>query len=100
MPRGSCFTYILCNANRRVLYVGVTRDLATRLHQHQTGTGGDFTRRYRINRLVFFEEHPTAPIAIAREKQIKGWKRERKIELIESLNPEWEDLSAQILLLR
>jgi putative endonuclease len=100
MPLGSCFTYILCNASHRVLYVGITRDLARRREQHQTGTGGVFTRRYRVNKLVYFEEHPTAPDAIAREKQIKGWTRERKLALIKTTNPEWDDLSVQLLLLR
>ncbi len=100
MSKGPCFTYILCSANRRVLYVGVTRDLSLRLEQHRSGTGGEFTRRYHVHQLVHFECHDTAPDAISREKQLKGWTRARKIALIEETNPEWEDLSGQILLLR
>ena len=60
---------------------------------HKQGTGSKFAKRYNINRLVYFEETDEAYAAISREKQIKGWKRRKKLELIESINPEWKDLS-------
>ncbi|MCB1154014.1 MAG: GIY-YIG nuclease family protein [Deltaproteobacteria bacterium] len=77
----------------RTLYVGVTNDVYRRVAEHQTGTQKGFTAKYKIDQLVYFERYPDVDRAIAREKQIKGWTRRKKIELIESRNPEWEDLS-------
>ena len=88
--------YILASPNGRALYVGVTTDMARRLDQHRRGES-IHTRRYNITRLVYLEPHDTAPLAIEREKQIKGWRRSRKIALIESTNPEWLDLSRELL---
>ena len=76
------------------LYVGVTNDLVRRIWQHKQGTNDGFTKRYRINRLVWFESGGDVLGAIAREKQIKGWRREKKVALIVVGNPAWEDLSA------
>lgn len=86
--------YVYIMANRScTLYVGVTSDLHQRVFQHKNKLLPGFTSRYRIDRLVYFEETPDIRDAIAREKQIKGWVRIKKLALIESVNPEWEDLS-------
>lgn len=78
----------------RVLYIGVTNDLEVRLHQHRTANNNSFAARYRTHRLVYVETYSWIQDAIAREKQLKGWCRDRKIALIESMNPGWDDLSA------
>jgi putative endonuclease len=88
--------YIL-SSRTRALYVGVTNDLPRRLLQHHSGEASAFTRRYQINRLVYVETTPDVEAAIAREKQIKGWTRARKVALIESMNPLWRDLGREIL---
>jgi putative endonuclease len=86
--------YIYIMASRsRVLYTGVTRDLARRVTQHKQGLTPGFTSKYRVTRLVYFEEFADIREAIAREKQLKGWKRSRKIRLVETRNPIWEDLA-------
>lgn len=76
-----------------VLYVGVTSDLLRRVHAHKRKLVPGFTKRYNVTRLVYFEQGLDMRSAIEREKQIKGWARARKIDLIETLNPEWKDLS-------
>jgi putative endonuclease len=88
--------YILSSLSR-TLYVGVTRDLPKRVAMHRAGTYGGFTHRYRVNRLVYYEVTTNIRSAIEREKEIKGWSRNRKIELIESVNAGWEDLAADTL---
>ena len=85
------YVYILSSKSHR-LYVGVTNDLVRRLWEHRQGIHG-FTARYRINRLVHFEVSNSPMAAIGRKKELKGWLRKRKIELIESTNPTWLDLS-------
>lgn len=85
----------MTNKPRGVLYIGVTADLIARVEQHRTGTGSAFCRRYGLNRLVLAEEHPTILDAIAREKAMKAWKRDWKIELIEAANPAWDDLASR-----
>jgi putative endonuclease len=85
------FVYIM-SSERGVLYVGVTRDLDRRIHEHRQGIGGAFSRRYGTKRLVYFEVSPDIRSAIQREKQIKGWRRKRKLELIRASNPTFEDL--------
>jgi putative endonuclease len=87
------FVYVMANLTR-TLYVGVTGDLYRRVAEHKDGSGGSFTSRYRLDRLVYAESTSDVQAALAREKQLKGWRRSRKIELIESVNPEWRDLSA------
>jgi putative endonuclease len=87
--------YILCRENRRALYIGVTTNLARRLEEHRRGLV-KHTARYNVHRLVYFEPHETAPNAIAREKQLKNWRREKKLVLINRSNPEWRDLSGEI----
>ena len=85
--------YIMASKSR-TLYVGVTSDLVRRVYEHKNKIVEGFTSRYNINRLVHFEETTDANAAIAREKQIKGWLRNRKIVLIEEKNPTWDDLSS------
>ncbi|HEV7515051.1 MAG TPA: GIY-YIG nuclease family protein [Thermoanaerobaculia bacterium] len=89
------YVYILASRSR-ALYVGVTNHLAYRVQQHKDGINSGFTHRYKINRLVYCETFGEVRPAIEREKQIKGWTRARKVALIESLNPEWDDLSAKL----
>jgi putative endonuclease len=86
------YVYILTNRSG-TLYTGVTNDLERRLVEHRSGAPGSFTSRYKVDRLVFFEATEDVRDAIAREKQIKGWTRKRKIELIAAMNPRWQDLS-------
>jgi putative endonuclease len=86
------YVYIMSNRTH-VLYLGVTNDLGNRASQHREGAKPGFTQRYHLNRLVYFEACDRIEDAIAREKQLKGWRRSRKIALIESVNPRWSDLS-------
>ncbi|RTL71270.1 MAG: GIY-YIG nuclease family protein [Hyphomicrobiales bacterium] len=88
----SYFTYILASARRGTLYVGVTNGLLRRVEQHRSGTGSAFTTRYRIHRLVWFQEFALIGEAIQREKTIKEWPRDWKLNLIERDNPRWQDL--------
>ena len=92
MPKGRYFVYILASKSRR-LYVGVTNDLERRIYEHKQKLADGFTKMYKIDRLVHFEETSDVSAAIEREKQIKGLLRIKKIALIESSNPTWEDLS-------
>ena len=87
------YVYIL-SSHSRVLYTGVTRDLVRRMYQHRNGIISGFTRRYNVTRLVYFEETPSARSAFEREHQIKGWSRKKKLDLVESANAGWLDLSA------
>jgi putative endonuclease len=86
------FVYITASKSR-VLYVGITADLSRRIWEHRTGALPGFTRRYGVNRLVYYEVAHDPASAIRREKQIKGWARVKKIAMIESMNPEWSDLA-------
>ncbi|EAV40570.1 hypothetical protein SIAM614_16777 [Stappia aggregata IAM 12614] len=86
------WVYMLASRKNGTLYTGVTNDLTRRIYEHETGQGSKFAARYGAVRLVWYEEHPVAPQAIAREKAIKTWPRKWKIELIEETNPEWFDL--------
>jgi putative endonuclease len=87
--------YILASPNGRALYIGVTTDMGRRLEEHRRGLS-EHTSRYNITKLVYLESHETAPNAIEREKQLKRWRREKKIALIESANPEWLDLANEV----
>jgi len=89
------YVYIMANKSR-TLYTGVTNDLERRVFEHKNKLVSGFTEKYNVNRLVFYEETSDINAAITREKQIKGWLRARKIELIESVNPEWRDLSERM----
>jgi len=86
------FVYIL-SSRRRVLYVGVTNNLGRRLLEHQAGLTGGFTTRYRATQLVYFETTENPLSAIEREKEIKSWRRSKKVQLISRANPDWSDLS-------
>ena len=85
------YVYILSNESRQ-LYIGVTNNLQLRVETHRSG-GDEYTSRHRIHRLVYYERLGPPIAAIAREKQLKGWKRLRKLDLIESVNPEWKNLA-------
>ena len=89
----SYYVYILTNDLSTVLYIGVTNDLERRVYEHKTGAVPGFTSRYRINKLIYFEETNDVRAAIAREKQLKGWRRSRKADLVATMNPSWSDLS-------
>jgi putative endonuclease len=84
--------YIMTNRAHGVLYIGVTANFDQRMWQHRNGLGSKFCRRFGIDRLVLVESYDRIEVAIAREKQLKNWQREWKIELIEAANPEWIDL--------
>jgi putative endonuclease len=86
------YVYIMTNQSQ-TLYVGVTNDLERRVCEHKLKHNPWFTSKYNVNRLVFYETTNDIQVAIAREKQIKGWLRSKKIALIETQNPEWQDLS-------
>ena len=87
------FWVYIMSSRSRVLYTGVTNDLGRRVNEHRQGLIAGFTHRYRITRLVHFEAYADIRDAIAREKQIKGWLRSRKVKLIEEGNPTWDDLA-------
>jgi putative endonuclease len=93
MLRRPYAVYVLTNHRHTTLYIGVTRDLVRRLHQHRAGTGSTFVRRYHLDQLVHVEFYDEARWAIEREKQLKAGNRARKVALIERGNPEWRDLS-------
>lgn len=95
MPRTYC-VYILASRSRN-LYTGVTNNLKRRMIEHRDGLVPGFTSRYRISRLVHFEQFGDIRVAIAREKEIKAWRREKKIWLIERQNPKWEDLAEKLV---
>lgn len=87
------YVYIMANKTKR-LYTGVTNNLLRRVYEHKHGLVPGFTKRYNLTRLVYFESTENVRAALVREKQIKGWLRAKKIALIESVNPQWNDLSA------
>jgi putative endonuclease len=90
------FVYVLASKSR-VLYVGMTADLRTRMWQRRTGVFPGFTRRYGVDRLVYYEATDNPAAAISREKQIKGWARVKKVAMIDTMNPEWNDLAERWL---
>jgi len=93
----SAWVYIMSNRENGVLYIGLTADLSRRIVQHREGKGSAFCRRYGLTRLVYAEKHDSIEDAIAREKTMKAWKRAWKIELIEGVNPAWDDLFGVVL---
>ncbi len=92
--RPSFFVYIVASPSRTI-YIGVTNDLRRRVGEHKTKETPGFTATYNVHHLVWFEEFADAAAAISREKQLKGWRREKKIRLIESINPAWNDLYSE-----
>ncbi|TAG99851.1 MAG: GIY-YIG nuclease family protein [Sphingobacteriales bacterium] len=93
------YVYIITNINKKVLYTGVTNNLKRRLYEHENGIAeysSSFTGRYNVQHLLYFEYHQYILDAIAREKQIKGWTREKKVKMITDFNPQWEFLNEEI----
>jgi putative endonuclease len=93
----SFWVYILASQPGGTLYVGVTNDLVQRTYEHRNSIVPGFTKRYGVKQLVYYEQHDTAQAAIQREKNVKHWPREWKIDLIVSLNPDWRDLYDDIV---
>ena len=89
------YVYIMASRSG-VLYTGVTSDINRRVGEHKEGQIPGFTKKYKVNRLVYYESMQEVNAAIAREKQIKGWRREKRVQLIETINPGWDDLSREI----
>jgi putative endonuclease len=90
------FVYLMTNRSRVVLSTGVTNDLERRVYEHKNGTVEGFTKQYKLDRLVFYEDYGDIRDAITREKEIKGWRREKKNALALTLNPLWKDLGQEI----
>jgi len=88
--------YLMTNAHNTVIYCGVTNNLARRVYEHKNSLGGIFTKKYNVNKLVYYEVGDNVNAALAREKQIKGGSRKKKIDLVNSINPEWKDLFDEI----
>jgi putative endonuclease len=91
------YVYILTNKKDGTLYVGVTSDLSKRIHEHKTKPVSSFTKTYNLDKLVYYEVSDSIVQAITREKQLKNWHRQWKIDLIERNNPDWNDLYESIL---
>jgi len=89
--------YILTNYNHRILYTGITNNLARRVYEHKNKLEEGFTKKYDVNKLVYYEFFEDITIAIEREKQIKAGSRKKKLDLINKFNPEWKDVYSQIL---
>lgn len=92
------YVYILASRRNGTLYVGVTNDLIRRVHEHRNDFVKGFTSKYRVHRLVYFEQCEDFDSALLREKQIKKWQRKWKLELIEEKNPEWRDLYRELVI--
>ncbi len=90
------YVYILASKRNGTLYVGMTNSLRDRMDQHKQGLIPGFTQKYKVDLLAYFEEYNDPRDAIAREKQLKWWLRKWKLELIESMNPEWKDLTNEL----
>ncbi|MFA5777355.1 MAG: GIY-YIG nuclease family protein [Parcubacteria group bacterium] len=91
------FVYMLASKRNGTLYIGVTSNLPKRVWEHKNNLVGGFTKKYNIHNLVYFEQTENVQSALLQEKQLKKWKRDWKIELIEKDNPEWKDLYEKIL---
>ncbi len=90
------YVYLLTNWNNKVMYVGITNDLVRRLYEHKNKLVSGFTKKYNVHKLVYFEETSDVISALAREKEIKKWRREKKNNLVLSVNPGWNDLSERL----
>ncbi len=93
----SYYVYILASRRDGVLYIGVTSNLIKRVYEHKNDLVDGFSKRYKVHKLVYFEQTENSLSAISREKQLKKWNRRWKIELIEKMNPEWKDLYDDLL---
>ena len=91
------YVYMLASRKQGTLYIGVTNDLIRRVYEHREGAVESFTKRYRVDRLVYFETHESIEAAIVREKKLKHWKRDWKTDLIERDNPDWRDLYPDLI---
>jgi len=91
------YIYILASKKNGTLYIGMTNDLVRRIFEHKSGSIEGFTKKYSVDKLVYFESTTDVNEAIAREKRLKKWKRQWKIDLIENSNPDWRDLSDEFL---
>ena len=96
MPKEHHYYIYIVASRSRTLYIGVTNNLSARISDHREGTLDGFTKKYRIHRLVYFERFQYIGNAIAREKELKGWLREKKVALITAANPTWEDLYLEL----
>uniref|UniRef100_UPI003217DA5B GIY-YIG nuclease family protein n=1 Tax=uncultured Draconibacterium sp. TaxID=1573823 RepID=UPI003217DA5B len=90
------FVYVVTNKNKTVLYIGVTNDLQRRVYEHENGLLPGFTKKYNCHFLIYYEHFQNIDDAIAREKEIKKWRREKKENLINDINPDWKFLNSQI----
>lgn len=90
------YVYILTNQTNKVMYIGVTNDLKRRLYEHKNELIDGFTKKYHVHKLVYYESYKDVRLAIAREKQLKGFLRIRKNKLVETTNPTWDDLSEKL----
>ncbi len=90
------YVYILANWNNKVIYTGMTNNLERRLYEHKNKLNDGFTKKYNVNKLVYYEQMSNVEDTIKREKEIKKWRREKKDNLINTLNPEWKDLGKAI----
>ncbi len=90
------FVYIMTNKNNKVLYIGITNNLKRRIWEHKNNIGSSFVKRYKINKLVYFEIFDDVFQAIVREKRLKKWNRDWKVKLIKNKNPNWVDLYYEI----
>ena len=97
MNKKSFYVYILANKSNKVLYTGITNNLSRRIYEHKQKLVKGFTSKYKVNKLVYYEVFDDPYNAISREKQLKGWLRKKKIELVNSFNPTWKDLYEDIL---
>ena len=89
------YVYIMSNESNSTIYIGITNNINRRIYEHKNKLIEGFTKRYNITKLVYLEETGDVYAAISREKQLKGWTRKRKNELIESINPQWNDLTLE-----
>jgi len=94
--KGQYYVYMLTNKNNRVLYIGITNDLPRRIYEHKNKLINGFTKRYNLNKLIYYETTEDIFSALEREKQLKNWHREWKLNLINNFNPRWVDLSDYI----
>ncbi len=93
MPKDYIYFVYIVSSNSGTLYIGITNDIERRMREHKSGEFEGFASKYGCTRLVYYERYDQVLRAISREKQLKGWRREKKIALIEKLNPRWEDLA-------
>ena len=91
------FVYIMSNRKKGILYIGVTSNLVARISQHKNELIEGFTKKYHLHNLIYYEVHENAESAITREKHLKQWKRNWKIDLIEKMNPQWRDFYQDII---